>query len=72
MYIKVIVTPKAKNESFRKVSDNQFEVSVKEEAKGNRANKRVLELMRKQFTASGVVKIVSGHHSPHKIISIDS
>ena len=71
MYIKVRVTAGAKKESFEKVSDDHFVVSVKEPAEQNRANKRVIELVALHFgVPTGKVRLISGHHSPSKIVDI--
>ena len=73
MYIKVEVVAGARSESFRKISNDTFALSVKERAERNQANKRALQLIRKEFGEKNlVVKIISGHHTPHKIISIES
>jgi uncharacterized protein YggU (UPF0235/DUF167 family) len=74
MYIKVKVLADAKEEKFEKISDDHFEVSVREKAERNMANDRIVELFRKHFGLEGrkgIVKIISGHHSPSKIISIE-
>lgn len=71
MYIKVKVTTGAKREKFVKKTKDHFEVSVKEIPERNMANRKVLELVRHYFKVyNGDVRIVSGHHSPSKIISI--
>jgi uncharacterized protein YggU (UPF0235/DUF167 family) len=73
MYIKIKVTPNAKKESFVKISEDHFEVSVKEKAERNMANARVRELVAQHFSIPiGKAKLVSGHHSPSKIFSIDN
>jgi uncharacterized protein YggU (UPF0235/DUF167 family) len=69
MYIKVKVTTKAKKEIVEKVRDDYYEISLREPAERNLANTRILEIMRKLHT--GAVRIISGHHSPSKIISVD-
>lgn len=62
----------AKKESFKKVSDSEFHISVREKAEQNLANKRILELVREKVEGvRGSIKIVSGHHSPTKIISVE-
>jgi uncharacterized protein YggU (UPF0235/DUF167 family) len=70
MYIKVKVTADSKKEVFERVSDDFFIIKVKEKAENNRANKRVLELVGSVYP-NKFMRIVSGHHSPSKIISID-
>ena len=71
MFVKVRVTANAKREVFTQKTDISFAVSVKEPAKMNRANIRVRELIASHFSVSkGAVRIVNGHHSPSKILSI--
>lgn len=71
MYIRVRVSAGAKRESFEQVSGDSFLVSVKEPAEQNRANKRVLELVAGHFGVEPKqIRIISGHHSPGKILSI--
>lgn len=71
MYIRVRVSAGAKKEVFKRASEDSFLVSVKEPAEQNLANKRVLELVAHHFGISQrAIRIVSGHHSPGKILSI--
>ncbi len=70
MYIHIKIKTKQKIESIVKISDIRFEVSVKEEAKQNRANTRMIELI-KEYFETDKVKIVSGHHSPSKLLSVE-
>ncbi len=73
MYIKVKAIVGAKKEKIIKKSEDRFEISVKEPAERNLANKKILELVRDYFKVyNGNIKIVSGHRSPSKIISIDN
>lgn len=72
MYIKVDVMAGSREESVKKVADDSFEVSVREKPERNLANRRVLELIQREFGGTGLkLKIISGHHSPRKIISVD-
>ncbi|OHA79532.1 MAG: hypothetical protein A2747_03775 [Candidatus Yonathbacteria bacterium RIFCSPHIGHO2_01_FULL_44_41] len=71
MYIRVRVIAGARKESFEAGSEDSFLLSVKEPAEGNRANTRVLEIIARHFgMASKQIRIISGHHSPGKILSI--
>ncbi len=71
MYIRVRVTAGAKKESFEKTSEGSFLVSVKDPAEQNRANTRVLELVAIHLGIKAKqVRIISGHHSPGKILSV--
>ncbi len=72
MYIKIKVTADAKKELFKKINDTEFHIAVKKKAKQNQANKRIIELVREKLKITkGDIRIVSGHHSPSKVISID-
>jgi len=70
MYIHIRIKTKQKVESIVKISDTKFEVSVKEEAKQNHANIRMIELVKEYFNTNKV-KIISGHHSPSKLLSVE-
>lgn len=71
MYIKVRVAPDSRKESLECARAECF-VRVKEPARGGAANKRVREMLAAHFGVStGDVRLVSGHHSPGKIFSID-
>lgn len=71
MYIRVRVSAGAKRESLEQTADDSFLVSVREPAEQNLANKRVLELVALHFGVSPKqIRIISGHHSPGKILSV--
>ena len=71
MYIKVKVVASSKKEELQKKSEDSFYVWVKEPAERNLANKRVCEIIAREFKVfSKSIRIVSGHHSPSKILSI--
>lgn len=70
MYIKVKIITKARRELIEKVSNDHYNVSVKEKPENNNANRRLLELMHIEFPNS-IIKLISGHHSPSKILSIE-
>ena len=73
MHIKVRVRTGAKNENVCKVSANHFEISVREKAKENMANSRVLVLIARELGIPvAKVRISKGHHRPSKILSVDS
>lgn len=70
MFQKVHVITEQKEE--RVVSkDDLLYIFVREPAKAGRANRRVMELLRVRFGTNRRVHIVSGHHSPHKIVFVD-
>jgi uncharacterized protein YggU (UPF0235/DUF167 family) len=70
MYIKVKVTAGAKKENIKRVSDDHYTISVKEKAEHNYANSRILEIFRNLYPGKPV-RLISGHHSPSKIITIE-
>lgn len=71
MYIRVRVSAGAKKESFRKLSEDTFLIAVKEPAEQNRANDRVLNLVATHFgIPTKQIRIISGHHSPGKLLSL--
>ena len=71
MYVKVRVTPGAKKEIFEQISKDHFKAAVREPAKQNLANRRVMELAAAHFKVhAGRVRLVSGHRSRSKILSI--
>ncbi|OGC80289.1 hypothetical protein A2943_00225 [Candidatus Adlerbacteria bacterium RIFCSPLOWO2_01_FULL_51_16] len=71
MYVKVRVKAGAKKETVLEVSKIHFEIAVREEAKQNLANKRVIALVAGHFRVPiKQVRIVSGHRSPSKILSL--
>lgn len=72
MLIHVKVTPEAKHDSLVEKNKASLIISVKEPAEGNRANRRVLELVAEHFHISrSKIQIVTGHHSPGKILEIE-
>jgi len=72
MYLKVLVTPGARKETIEEKGDTLV-MTVREPAKGNRANDRVRELVALRFGKPiGSVRILTGHHSRVKMISISS
>jgi uncharacterized protein YggU (UPF0235/DUF167 family) len=71
MYIKVFVTPDAKKEKVEEKGDT-LRISVREPATGNRANDRVRELIAlRESVPLGKVRILTGHRSRAKMISIN-
>jgi uncharacterized protein (TIGR00251 family) len=70
MYIKLRVIPGSKKEEVAILNEDTIKVTVKEQAEYNMANTRVLELMKEHFPGK-VIRLVSGHHSPSKIISVN-
>ncbi len=80
MYIKVFVTPDAKRERIEENSSTKLGaggptllIAVRESASGNRANDRVRELVAiREGVPVGKVRILTGHHSRAKMVSVSS
>ena len=73
MYIKVKVTAGAKKETIKDLSNNRYEIFVKLPAERNLANTRVREIIASIYKVNiKAVRIISGHQSPSKILSISS
>ncbi len=73
MYVRARVVAGAKKEKVERVSDDHFDISVREPAERNLANGRVREIIADACGVSvSAVRIVSGHHSPSKIMSVDN
>ncbi len=72
MYIKVFVTPDAKRERVEEKGETLL-ISVREPATQNRANDRVREIIAlRTGRPLGKVRILTGHRSRSKMISISS
>jgi len=73
MYIKVIAKTGAKKESIDKKSEDHFVISVKEKAERNMANEKIIELLAGYFKIpKGKIRIINGHHHPHKLLVVDN
>lgn len=70
MYLKLKVIPNSKMEKVEKLKDDEYRIWVKAPAENNHANTRVLEMIRDMFLNKRV-RLVSGHTSPSKIVSVD-
>jgi len=70
MYIKLRVTTGLKKESIEKKAEDHYIVKLREKAERNMANTRIIEIFRNLFPNKSV-RIISGHTSPSKILSID-
>lgn len=71
MYIKVKVTASAKKEKIEKVKTDEYKIFVREPAERNLANRKVCELIATELSVPPKnIRIISGHHSPSKILSV--
>lgn len=72
MYVRVRVTPSAKKESVKQVSETEFTISVREPAERNLANTRVQELLALALSIPAKqVRMVSGHRSQVKMFTVE-
>ena len=72
MIIKVKVKPKSKKEEIRKLSEEEYEVKVKEPPEKGKANERVIELLSRFLgVPKNRLKIVRGETSRLKFIEVD-
>lgn len=70
MYIKIHLRPDAKDDSFKVINSELYEISVRAPAERGLANQRLLEILHEHHPNSNI-KIVSGHLHPHKIVSVN-
>ncbi len=71
MYIKVEVNPGAKKEKLEKLGNDSFFITVREKAERNLANRKVLLLLATYFGLPvNKLRLISGHRSRRKIISV--
>ena len=72
MYIKVKVTAGAKKENIKKKNKDTYIISVREPAERNIANNRICEIMALELKVLRKnIRIISGHQSHNKILSIN-
>ena len=72
MYVKVRVIAGSKKEEVIVEKPNYFKIFVREKAERNEANDRILELIAREYrTTVNKIKIVNGHRSPSKLLSIE-
>ena len=72
MYISVVVVAGAKTERVEELPKGRLKIWVKEPAKQNLANQRVIELVAKHHKVPvAKVRMVNGHRSPSKLLSVE-
>ncbi len=71
MLIHIKVTAGAKKDSVKKKNDTSYIVTVKEEAKDNMANRKMMSLMAEELNVpTAAIRIITGHHTPSKIVEV--
>lgn len=72
MYVRVVVHPGVKKERILKESETEYTISVREKAEHNLANRRIVTIIADEFNVEeSRVRIMSGHRSMRKLISIE-
>jgi uncharacterized protein YggU (UPF0235/DUF167 family) len=72
MYIKVRVNAGVKKETITKKSEDSYVLNIKEKAERNMANRRVCSIIAEIYNLPiKNIRIINGHHSPSKILSVD-
>ena len=72
MFIKVYVTTGARKESVVHLGSARYRVAVKEPERGGAANRRVRAVFAERYgVPQSAVRLVSGHHSPSKMLAVD-
>tara|TARA_B100000745_G_C20082463_1_gene369835 strand:+ start:404 stop:622 length:219 start_codon:yes stop_codon:yes gene_type:complete len=72
MYIKVRVYPGVRKEVIKKLGENRYEMHVKEKAERNMVNEKLRAILADEYSVDKkTVRLVSGHHSPSKIFSVN-
>ena len=70
MLMHITAKPDSRKESVIKISETRLQICVRESAEGNQANRRIIGILRARYPGSRI-RMVSGHHSRSKTISID-
>ncbi len=69
MKLKVNVHPNSSKEEIKEISEGVYEVWLKEKAVDNKANLKLMKILKKYFGKTVTVK--SGKNSRNKIIELD-
>mgnify|MGYP001772666977 CR=1 FL=1 len=71
MIIKVKAKPKASKEYVKELSENFYEVAVKEVPQKGKANERIIELLSEHFNLPKTkIKLISGSASKIKVFEL--
>ena len=72
MRILIKARPNSREEIVKKISENNFEVSVKEPPVKGLANKAIIRMLASYFHISPLsIKIISGYTSRQKIVELN-
>ena len=71
MLFHVKIEPESKEDSVTQKNKTSFLVKVRDEAKENKANYKMLSLLARHLKIEkNKLRIITGHHSPSKILEI--
>ncbi len=71
MFVEVQAVASARSECVTELANGTLIISVRERAKQNRANRRIIALIAKRYgVGTSAVAIVTGHRSRRKLLSI--
>ncbi len=68
MKIKLKLHPNSSQEKIKRISEDRYEVWLREKLVDNKANEKLLKILRKYFGKS--IKIVKGVKSREKVVEI--
>jgi len=71
MYIHIKALTNQSKESLTRISADHFKIAVREPAKRNLANRRIVEILKGEFPGA-IVRIINGHSSPSKLVCVES
>lgn len=71
MYIHVKVITNSRKETITKEGDVHYVMHIRQPAERNLANKRIIEIISVLYPTMKYIRIISGHHSSSKIISVE-
>ncbi len=71
MHVSVKAKTAAREEAVKEISSVRFEISVREQAERNQANRRIIEILAARFgVPMKQVRMIKGHRSPSKVFAI--
>ena len=69
-HLKIHTFPDSSKESVTEKDKDRLIIRVREPREDNRANDRILEILRMLYPNT-IIRMTKGHHSSHKIVSIE-
>ena len=67
----ITVVPKSKKNTVAKIAADKYEVHLKAKPERNQANELLIQALAEYFAIPTTqIKILTGHHSPHKRVEI--